>query len=109
MDEAVRRRDGLLIKPCSYGGSHGVLPGCESAADEWARRIAAIWTDPAWVLQEFHPPRRSTGGQFLSLGLYNYGGQLGGITLRAGRSRNVSARDSVFIPAVAEDAGSESG
>jgi hypothetical protein len=56
------------------------------------------------VVQDFHPPRRTSDGQFLSLGLYSYGGQLGGITLRAGGSRNVSARDSVFIPAVAEDA-----
>lgn len=103
--EAVRRRDELLIKPCSYGGSHGVLPGCECAAGEWARRIDEIWTDPAWVVQAFHPPRRTAGGQFLSLGLYNYGGRLGGITLRAGGSRNVSARDSVFLPAVADDAG----
>lgn len=109
VDEAVRRRDELLIKPCSYGGSHGVLPGCETPSAEWARRVEEIWTDPAWVLQEFHPPRRTASGQFLSLGLYNYGGQLGGITLRTGRSRNVSARDSVFIPAVAEDAGGASG
>jgi hypothetical protein len=102
--EVVRRRDEFLIKPCSYGGSHGVLPGCECAAAEWAQRVEEIWTDPAWVVQAFHPPRRTADGQFLSLGLYSYGGQLGGITLRAGRSRNVSARDSVFIPAVAEDA-----
>lgn len=104
VDEVVRRRDELLLKPCSYGGSHGVLPGCECSAAEWARRVDEIWTDPAWVVQEFHPPRRTADGQFLSLGLYSYGGRLGGITLRAGGSRNVSARDSVFIPVVAEDA-----
>jgi hypothetical protein len=103
LDEAVRRRDELLIKPCSYGGSHGVLPGCEASAADWARRLDEIWTDPAWVVQAFHPPRRTADGQFLSLGLYSYGGRLGGITLRTGPSRNVSARDSVFIPAVADD------
>jgi hypothetical protein len=103
VDEVVKRRDELLIKPCSYGGSHGVLPGCECSAAEWARRVDEIWTDPGWVVQEFYPPRRTAEGQFLSLGLYNYGGRLGGITLRAGRSRNVSARDSVFIPAVADE------
>jgi hypothetical protein len=80
------------------------LPGCECAAAKWAQRVEDIWADPAWVVQAFHPPRQTTDGQFLSLGLYSYGGQLGGITLRAGGSRNVSARDSVFIPAVADDA-----
>jgi len=103
-DEAVRRRDELLIKPCSYGGSHGVLPGCEASASDWAARVEEIWRDPDWVVQEFHAPRRAADGQFLSLGLYNYGGRLGGVTLRAGTSCNVVARDSVFIPAVVEDA-----
>lgn len=104
MADAVRRREELLLKPCSYGGSHGVLPGCEASAADWATRMQEVWTDPGWVLQDFYQPRRTTDGQFISLGLYNYGGQLGGVTLRVGGNLNVSARDSVFVPAVAEDA-----
>ncbi|HVE86468.1 MAG TPA: hypothetical protein VND93_26610, partial [Myxococcales bacterium] len=61
-------------------------------------RLEAIWDDPEWVLQEYHPPRRAPDGQVLSLGLYNHGGRLGGVTLRAGDSLVVSARRSRLVP-----------
>lgn len=95
---ASRDREALVLKPCRFGGAHGVVLGFETPAAEWAARLEEIWTDPEWVLQEYHPPRRAPDGQVISLGLYNHCGQLGGVTLRAGGSLVVSARRSRLIP-----------
>jgi hypothetical protein len=99
MAQAIRDREGLLLKPCeNYGGGHGVLLGRETPAPEWARQLDRIWTDPGWVVQEFHLPRQTADGQWISIGLYNYGGQLGGVTIRTSHNCVVSARSSAFIP-----------
>jgi len=77
-----------------------VQAGREVAPAEWAERLRATWEDPGWVLQELHLPKRTPDGQYLSLGLYNYGGQLGAVTIRAAPSLVVSARKSLFVPVV---------
>jgi hypothetical protein len=97
---AMARREGMVLKPCQYGGSHGVVLGRELEASSWAARLEEIWRDPQWVLQELHVPRRTREGEWLSLGLYNFGGRLGAVTIRSGASMVVSARKSRFIPVV---------
>ncbi len=99
--DATSRREGLLLKPCQSGGAHGVVIGRETPPDEWSKRMEEIWSDPNWVLQDFYRPRRLPNGESLSVGLYNYGGQLGGITLRSASSLVISARRSTFIPVAA--------
>ncbi len=99
-EAAIARRDDLLLKPCQYGGSHGVVIGREVTADAWAARLAEIWDDPAWVLQDFIEPVRTAGGAWLSLGLSSFGGRLGGVVLRTSPRRTVSARDADYIPTV---------
>jgi hypothetical protein len=98
--DAIRRREQLLVKPCQYGGAHGVEAGRESETAAWAAKLEKIWRDPEWVLQELHEPARVAGGDWLSVGLYNYGGQLGAVTLRTAPTLVVSARRSLFIPVV---------
>jgi hypothetical protein len=100
--QAERDRERLLIKPCQYGGAHGVEPGVSLSPADWSRRLNEVWRDPDWVLQELHVPARSPDGRVLSFGLYSYGGQLGGVTVRAATSLVVSARDSLFIPCVVD-------
>ena len=100
--QAIRDREALVLKPCRFGGGHGVELGRETPADRWGDRLRAIWEDHEWVLQHYHPPRRSPDGRVLSLGLHNYGGRLGGVTVRAGESLVVSARRSRLIPVVHE-------
>jgi hypothetical protein len=104
LDEATRRREELVLKPCQYGGAHGVVAGSEMAPSEWAARLATIWTDADWVLQELHSPAKTVAGEYVSLGLYNYGGVLGGVTIRTAPSLVVSARKSAFIPVVCDGA-----
>jgi hypothetical protein len=96
--QAIRDREGLLLKPCQYGGGHGVVIGRDTPKDEWAQRVEATFGDPGWALQEFYLPRRSPTGEYLSIGLYNYGGHFGGMTIRAAPSLMISARKSAFIP-----------
>jgi hypothetical protein len=98
MASALRDRDGLVLKPCQYGGGHGVVVGRECSADHWREQVEATWNDPGWVLQEFYLPCQSVDGSWISLGLYNYGGRLGGVTIRVGPDVVVSARRSWFIP-----------
>ncbi|HWO24535.1 MAG TPA: hypothetical protein VNO30_37590 [Kofleriaceae bacterium] len=99
-DEAIERREELLIKPCQYGGSHGVVIGRDVAADAWAVRLAEIWEDPTWVVQHFVEPARTADSAWLSLGLSSFGGRLGGVVLRTSPRRTVSARDAAYIPTV---------
>jgi hypothetical protein len=100
MDDAIRDRSGLLIKPCQYGGSHGVQVGRLTDTEWWQLRVAEIWTDPSWVLQEFREPVRAATGEWISFGLQNFAGSLGGVYIRTSTSLMISARDAAFIPAV---------
>lgn len=102
-EQAVDQRERLLIKPCQYGGSHGVRLGRDVDDGEWARALDAMWDDGGWVVQEFWPPARAADGRFVSLGLHNFDGELGGITLRAAPAQVVSARDSAFLPVLTPD------
>ncbi len=99
-DAAVARREALLLKPCQYGGSHGVVIGREVTTDAWAARLAEIWEDPTWVLQDFIEPVRTAGGAWLSIGLSAFGDRMGGVVLRTSPQCTVSARDADFIPTV---------
>ena len=101
--EAMQRREELLLKPCQYGGSHGVQVGHSVSSADWEKRLEAIWEDPNYVLQEFHMPCRARDGELLSLGLYNYGGKLGGVTIRTGADLVISARSAPLIAAVPID------
>jgi glutathionylspermidine synthase len=108
-EQARADRPRLLVKPCQYGGSHGVRLGCETSDAEWAAALDALWNDDAWVVQEYWPPAQARDGSFVSLGLASHGGELGGITLRAGPARVVSARDSAFVPVAIDQADSKRG
>jgi glutathionylspermidine synthase len=99
-DEAIARRSELVLKPCQYGGAHGVIVGTASAPSEWARRVEEVWADPDWVLQDYHEPGRAPNGEWLSIGLYNYGGRFGGMTIRSADDLVISARKSRFIVAI---------
>jgi hypothetical protein len=96
--DARTQKDTLVLKPCRFGGSHGVVIGKECVADEWARRMDEIWTDPEWVLQRLVEPNLDERGQRLSYGVYNYAGTLGGLLVRAAPSMIVSARSASIIP-----------
>ena len=100
LDHVARERGQFLIKPCQYGGSHGVELGHLTAADAWRARLVDIWEDPSWVVQEFHEPVKTASGDWVSLGLQNFSGTLGGIYIRTSASELVSARDAAFIAAV---------
>lgn len=101
LETVARNRGDFLIKPCQYGGSHGVLLGRMAEADAWRDRLVAIWDDPQWVVQEFHEPTKTASGEFVSLGLANFDGTFGGLYIRTSPSVLISARDAGFIPAVA--------
>jgi hypothetical protein len=101
-DDARLQKNGLLMKPCLYGGAHGVEAGSELSDEAWVRKLETIWEDEQWVLQEMFLPLRTAQGEWVSVGLYNYGGRLGGITVRTSPRLIVSARESSFIPVVAE-------
>lgn len=99
--EAAReRREALLLKPCQYGGSHGVVIGRDVTAEAWDARLVEIWDDPTWVLQDFIEPARTEDGAWLSIGLSSFGGRLGGVVLRTAPGLTISARDAAYIPTV---------
>lgn len=99
VDRARKEREALVLKPCRFGGSHGVVIGRAVDESTWARRLDEIWADPEWVLQTLEEPVAENGAT-LSHGIYNYGGTLGGILVRAAPSMIVSARTAVVFPAV---------
>jgi hypothetical protein len=96
-ESARLARETLVLKPCRFGGSHGVVIGREAPADAWARRLDEIWADPEWVLQTFSEPMRDERGAVLSLGLYDFAGELGGILARSAPQSIVSARTADLI------------
>ncbi|MDB4955130.1 MAG: hypothetical protein JWO36_2699 [Myxococcales bacterium] len=100
IDEVANNRGEFLVKPCLYGGSHGVLLGRMIEADAWRDKLAAVWDDPTWALQEFREPIKAADGAWVSLGLANYDGTLGGVYFRTSPSLLVNARDAAFIPGV---------
>jgi glutathionylspermidine synthase len=100
LDDVIRRKDEFLLKPCQYGGAHGVLIGRQSTVEVWRKRCEEAWHDTGWVIQDFFLPRRTTDGLWISVGIYNYGGRLGGITLRTASDLVISARTASFIPVV---------
>jgi len=104
LPRARAERERLLLKPCQYGGSHGVRLGRDTEDLQWVESLDAIWNDDTWVVQEFWPPVEGADGRFLSLGLASFDGELGGITLRTAPSQVVSARDSSFVPVLVDEA-----
>jgi hypothetical protein len=100
LERALDERSSLLVKPCKYGGSHGVAIGRDVPADTWAEALRGIWDDPTWVVQRFHDPVLVQGQQWLSVGLQAFEGVLGGIFLRLSPKRIISARDAAFVPVV---------
>ncbi|MEO6951007.1 MAG: hypothetical protein ABI321_04265 [Polyangia bacterium] len=99
-EEARRRRAELVLKPCRFGGSHGVLIGRDVGPDAWAHKLDEVWSDPEWVLQDFIEPNRDllTGAQ-LSYGIYDYLGTQGGILVRSADTTIISARTAGLIAA----------
>jgi hypothetical protein len=95
-----RDRGEFLVKPCQYGASHGVLLGRMAEPDAWRAKLAEIWDDPSWAVQEFREPIKTTSGDWVSLGLANFDGALGGVFFRTSPSLLINARDSGFVPAV---------
>jgi hypothetical protein len=101
-ERARKEREAWVLKPCRFGGSHGVQLGRDTDPDAWARRLDEIWSDPEWVLQAFSEPVLDEHGATLSFGLYDYGGELGGILVRSARQSVVSARTAdVIVAAIA--------
>jgi hypothetical protein len=108
-DAIARDRGDYLVKPCQYGASHGVLLGRMAAPEEWRAKLAEMWDDPTWVVQEFREPVKTAAGEWLSVGLSNFDGVLGGVYLRTSASLLVNARDSGFVPAVLATRGPAAG
>jgi hypothetical protein len=100
IEQAMDERDGLLVKPCQYGGSHGVCVGRDTAADTWSETLRRIWDEDSWVVQRFHEPIRARDGQWVSLGLQAFEGVLGAIYMRLSPTTIISARDAALIPVV---------
>jgi hypothetical protein len=98
-ERARDEREALVWKPCRFGGSHGVMIGRDTAPDEWARRLDEGWRDPEWVLQAFAEPVTDAHGATMSFGLYDFGGELGGMLVRSAPQRIVGARSSDIIVA----------
>jgi hypothetical protein len=71
-----------------------------SDRERWRVRLSEIWADPSWALQEFREPVKAASGEFISFGLQNFAGSLGGVYIRTSTSLMISARDAAFIPAV---------
>jgi len=99
LDEAADHRGDYLVKPCQYGASHGVLLGRMAEPGAWRDKLAEVWEDPSWALQEFREPVKTAGGEFVSLGLSNFDGELGGVYFRTSPSLLINARDSGFVAA----------
>ena len=100
--DVVANRGDFLVKPCQYGGSHGVDLGRLVDPAAWRAKLDAIWDDPTWVVQEFREPVTSANGDYVSLGVANLDGVLGGFYFRTAPSLSISARDSMLVPAVAK-------
>ena len=100
LERARQERASLVLKPCRFGGSHGVVLGRDLDDEAWTRRLDAIWTDPEWVLQSFADPISDAAGARLSYGLYNYAGELGGLLVRSANELVISARTASTIIAV---------
>lgn len=98
LERVLDDKDRLLIKPCQYGGSHGVLLGIVANRDDWATAVRTMWTDPTWVVQDYWAPALATNGDHVSVGVQSFSGELGGIYLRTSSSALVSARTSSFMP-----------
>jgi hypothetical protein len=103
-DQVVDEKDRFLVKPALYGGSHGVVLGADVTRDAWAAEIDRMWDDLSWGLQEFVTPVRTAGGDWLSVGVANFGGELGGFFLRTGKDLTVNVRNAPFVPAVLDGA-----
>lgn len=97
--EVTSHRGDYLVKPCQYGASHGVLLGRLAEPDAWRAKLAEIWDDPSWALQEFRAPVKTAGGEWVSLGLANFDGELGGVYFRTSPSLLINARDSGLVAA----------
>lgn len=100
LEQVAKDRGDYLVKPCQYGASHGVLLGRLAEPAEWRAKLVEIWDDQSWALQEFREPVKTTRGDWVSLGLSNFDGVLGGVYFRTSDSLLINARDSGFIPAV---------
>jgi len=90
-------REQLVLKPCRFGGAHGVALGRETPPDAWARQLEEVWADPEWALQVYHDPILDTDGAWLSFGIYNYSGELGGMLVRSAPQLVVGARTARLI------------
>jgi hypothetical protein len=97
-EQAESARADLVLKPCQYGGAHGVVAGRELDDDAWKKRLDETWEDPSWVLQEYHAPCTTTLGRYVSIGLYSYGGRFGGMAMRTAPQLVISARRSALLP-----------
>jgi hypothetical protein len=100
LDEIAKNRGDYLLKPCQYGASFGVQIGRMIEPDAWRARLAEVWNDPSWAVQVFHEPVKARNGEWVSLGLPNFDGTLGGVFFRTSPSLLINARDAGFIPAV---------
>src|SRR5690606_11447850 len=100
LDQVARNRGEFLVKPCQYGASHGVQLGRMTEAGAWRQKLSEIWGEPGWVVQGVRLPARTAGGRWLSLGLANFDGALGGVYFRTSDSLLINARDSGFVAAV---------
>ena len=98
IDEVANERGEFLVKPCQYGASHGVQLGRMTEAAAWRDKLVTIWNDPSWAVQRFHLPVKTNRDEWVSLGLSNFDGVLGGLYLRTSPSLLINARDSGFVP-----------
>jgi hypothetical protein len=96
-DTVANARGEYLVKPCQYGGSHGVLLGRSCDAATWSTALERMWNDPSWVVQEFHEPVKTGDGAFVSLGLASLDGVFGGAYVRTASSALINARDAAFV------------
>jgi hypothetical protein len=99
IEEVANNRGDYLLKPCQFGASYGVELGRITDADAWRAKITETWNDPNWAIQVFHAPVKTGTGDWVSLGLSNFDGALGGVYFRTSNSLLINARDSGFVPA----------
>lgn len=97
-DEVKAHKDAWIIKPEDDYGAHGVFPGVEFDADEWARLVDKN-TDAGYIVQEYYLPHRALGvraeaadGAYEPVrpweympGLYVYNGEFVGMYCRHGQ------------------------